>query len=395
MRFADLVSEAVESVAKRPLRTIATAAGTVLGVASLVAMVGMAHTAGLQVSKRFDVLKATEVIGQTFSDSDPSALESRLQGVDLVEAAGVFRSGRLVGVSSLPDPWPAMVNDVNLVEGSAGLFEARDIEFISGRPFDYGHVLRSDRVAVLGWYLADRLGALSGTAVPRSVWLDGVAYEVIGVIGLSPRMPSLATSVIVPIRYSPNAELAGASDSYFANSGLQFVVRTELGNAPRVEPALAFVVNPGDPSSVSVVKPPRPRDYVEGVQSDVQKLVTAAALVILVVGALGIANSTSVSVVERTRELGLRLALGARRRDIVNQIVLEAALVGMWGGVIGASLGTVALVVGAGINGWAPSAPGWLLPSGPVVGLLVGVLAGLIPAYRTGSIQPDRALRTE
>jgi len=114
----------------------------------------------------------------------------------------------------------------------------------------------------------------------------------------------------------------------------------------------------------------------------------------LLVGAIGIANVTLVSVIERTGEIGLRRALGATRRHIAVQFLLESAAMGFIGGVIGASIGTLVVVAVAGYQSWTPVLDPLVPFAAPLLGGLVGLISGSYPALRAAGMEPVDALRT-
>ena len=127
--------------------------------------------------------------------------------------------------------------------------------------------------------------------------------------------------------------------------------------------------------------------------SDLQQLFLLLAAICLVIGAVGIANTTLVAVLERTGEIGLRRALGARGGHITLQFLAESGALGALGGLIGTSLGTLTVVGVAVARHWTPVVHPTTVGAAPVIGLITGLVAGLYPAWRASRIQPAEALR--
>ncbi|MFE2336188.1 ABC transporter permease [Streptomyces coelicoflavus] len=145
--------------------------------------------------------------------------------------------------------------------------------------------------------------------------------------------------------------------------------------------------------ALTVLAPPDLSKARKGVQGDVNGLFLVLGLVSLIVGAIGIANVTLVTVMERVGEIGLRRALGASRRQIAAQFLLESTTIGLLGGVIGAALGVVVVVAVSAVKDWTPVLDGRLAVGAPVVGAVVGLLAGVYPSLRASRMEPVEALR--
>jgi putative ABC transport system permease protein len=142
-----------------------------------------------------------------------------------------------------------------------------------------------------------------------------------------------------------------------------------------------------------VIPPPDPRELRDRVAVDLSTLFLLLAVVSLVIGSVGIANTTFVAILERVPEIGLRRALGARRVHIGMQFLTESAILGGLGGLIGTALGVATVVTVAVAQHWTPILQPWTVFPAPAGGALTGLLAGLYPALRAARIEPADALR--
>lgn len=393
----DMWSEALAGVLARPVRSALTTLGTVLGICTLVITIGVASTAADQIVGRFDALTATSV-SVTVPSQRPDA-----DSPPLVDWAGVEAVERLAGVVSaaaLSDsestanvqvraddvvaPGELTSQTLAVVAAGPDLPEAVRGTMVDGRFYDVGDIARHDRVAVLGDQAARLLGIGDLRHAP-AVFFRGQSFTVIGVLGGFQREHRLSTAVILP----PTT----AADRLDLAHVTQVLVNTSLGAAQQVARQAPIALSPGNEDALTVVAPPDLSQARKGVQGDVDGLFLVLGLVSLVVGAIGIANVTLVTVMERTGEIGLRRALGASRRQVAGQFLVESTMIGLLGGVIGAALGIVAVVFVAGVKEWTPVLDLRLAFGAPVAGALVGLLAGLYPSLRAARMEPVDALR--
>lgn len=390
VRLPDLFSEATAGLLARPLRAALTVLGTVLGVASLVATLGVAKTAGSQIVGRFDALAATDVVVKT--SSPPSVLPwdapSRMRRLNGVAAAGdlstVNLRGALVTAVPVKDPLHGNSFQMAVQAASPGLYKAVRATLSSGRFTDRGHSQRADRVCLLGRYAAQQLGISSVDQQP-GIFIGDHVYAVIGIISTVARQPSLLSSVVIPEGTATADFQLGAPE--------QVQIVTRIGAARLIASQAATALYPNDPTVLRVIAPPDPTQVRSAVKHDLNSLFLVLGAVSLLVGAIGIANVTLVSVLERVGEIGLRRALGAGRRHIAAQFLLESTVLGLLGGVLGASVGILAVVAVAASRTWTPVLDIWVPLAAPLLGGLIGLVSGTYPSLRAAALQPVEALR--
>jgi putative ABC transport system permease protein len=160
-----------------------------------------------------------------------------------------------------------------------------------------------------------------------------------------------------------------------------------------VADAVMEALDPNDPAGFDVAMPLPPSQVRQQVTADVNSVFVVLGLVALAIGAVTIAVVTSMSVMERRGEIGLRRALGATRLNVAVQFVAESAVVGLLGGLTGAAAGTLATVAMAAARQWTPVLDLRLVGAAALAGCAVGVAAGLVPAVRAARLEPATALQ--
>ncbi len=391
----DLLVESAAGLLARPARVALTVLGTVVGVAALVATLGLSETAGSQIVGRFDEVSATDVVVTPAARGAgrattviPWDAEQRLTRLNGVAAAGTLSDVDVGGalIHSVPVNDPLGQTDVQLPikAASPGLWRAVRAEVAAGRLPDGGHSRRADRVMVLGPTAAARLGLTRVDQQP-GVFVGDRLYLVIGLLQTVDRQPSLLGSAIIP------EGTARREFGLVAPAAAQ--IETVIGAVDAVVAEAPVALNPDSPNLLRVAAPPSPEKLRGKVENDLNALFLLLGAVSLLVGALGIANVTLVSVLERTGEIGLRRALGAGRRHIAGQFLVESTAMGVLGGIIGASLGVLVIVAVAASRTWTPVLDPLVALFAPLVGGLVGLISGTYPALRAASLQPVEALR--
>ncbi|MFF1278176.1 ABC transporter permease [Streptomyces marokkonensis] len=391
----DLWTEAVAGVLARPLRSALTTLGTVLGIGTLVITIGVASTAAHQIVGRFNALTATSVtveVPPPASDTVPLvgwegiAAVDRLAGVE--SSAALAQTDELAAVqvrtNDVVTPGGLSGQTLAVAAASPSLPAAVRGDVTAGRFYDSGDIARHARVAVLGDQAARLLGITEVNDSP-AVFFKGHSFTVIGILGGFKREQRLSTSVILP----PTT----ARDRLGLGTVNRVLINTSLGAAQQVARQSPVALTPNSAKALTVLAPPDLSKARKGVQGDVNSLFLVLGLVSLIVGAIGIANVTLVTVMERVGEIGLRRALGASRRQIAGQFLMESTTIGLLGGIIGAALGMVVVVSVSAVKDWTPVLDGRLALGAPVVGAVVGLLAGVYPSLRASRMEPVEALR--
>lgn len=394
----DLVAEAAAGIGTRPGRLLLTILGTVLGICSLVVTIGMAQTAAGQIARQFDAVAATQVVIQPRTQgwgegpalaTIPWDAEERMLRLNGIEHAGAIADVSIGEVSisavSVRDPSAVATVQPIVIGATGGLLDAVRGTVTTGRFFDSGHDARADRVVVLGARAAARLGVHRVDRQP-SIFIGERPYAVIGIIDGVARRGDLLDAVILP--------LGTARADFGVDRLAQVHARIAVGAGPLVAEQAPVALDPRTPDGFEVQVPPTSSLVRERVQGDVNAIFLALGAVALLVGGLGIANVTLLSVMERTGEIGLRRALGATRRQIGAQFLLESVVIGLLGGLIGAALGVGAVVAVSVLREWTPIVSTPMVIGSALLGGVIGLLAGVYPALKAATIEPIAALRS-
>jgi macrolide transport system ATP-binding/permease protein len=392
----DLFEEALAGLFARPGRLALTILGIVIGLAALVATIGLSRTASNRIISNFDELSATEIYisGRAGPSGaiEPGVLPwdapERLRRLNGVVAAGTLSEldvgEALVSASPVTDPQSQTAFNLSVQAASPGLFEAVRAELANGRLPDLGHSRRRDRVAVLGPNAAERLRIAGVEGLP-AIAIGDQFYLVIGILSDVGRQPDLLGAVIIP-------EGTARHDFGLIGPG-QVIVETQIGAASLIAQQAGLALRPDDPGMLKVEFPPEPQRVRDAVQSDLNVLLLLLSSLALIVGAIGIGNITLVSVMERTGEIGLRRAIGATKGHIAAQFLLESSSMGVIGGILGASLGILIVVVVSAAQVWTPVLDPWVPFVAPLIGGAIGLLSGTYPALRAANLEPVEAIR--
>lgn len=387
--------EALTNLVRRPLRTMLCALGTMIAVAAFVAIDGLTDTARGAVSSSFNALRATTVEFQGGTSVNPILTQqgvTRLDRLNGVRSAGLLwdiDQQQPLAVRRSPPTEPTTSGtsaSLSFTAASPSALTAIGAKLQNGRLYDNGANTHHQMVALLGDAAAEQLGITSTIGNP-AIFVGHSALTVIGIIGSAQQEGQVLLGVVVP-QYVASV-IAGPTDQR------RVIARTTPGAAQLIGRQGPYALDPYAPASIDAEVPPNPSTLRASIESSLSTLLSVLGLAGLMIGFVSIGTVTMLSVTQRRSEIGLRRALGYRRSDIFWLILAESAGVGILGGILGTSLGVLAVSIVAAARGWTPVLATQLIVLAPALGIAVGIVAGSYPALRATNVTPVSALRSD
>jgi putative ABC transport system permease protein len=391
LRPGDLAGLASVGMRTRKLRAALSALGIAIGVAAIVAVLGLANSsqAGLLAeigrlgTNLLTVTNGTSLTGQAaeLPDAAPGMI-GRQPGVIAVQYTGT------VSASVYRSPLIPLIDTDGLTVTAASL----GLPAVAGTSVAQGSYLNAatarEPVAVLGAEAAQLLG-IDRIWPGERIYVGGMWFYVVGILNPAAIAPQIDTSVLIGF---PAAERYLGLDGHPSEIYVR-TVNTQAATTA-VDNLLAAQANPENPNEVNVSQPSDALTAQADAAGAFDTLFLGLGAVALLVGAVGVANIMIISVLERRQEIGLRRALGATKGQIRTQFLAEAILLALAGGAAGDIAGAVATAVYAHAKGWAVVIPPEAWAGGLGAALLIGALAGLLPAIRAARLSPTQALWT-
>jgi len=413
MRTMDVAGTALGEIRANTLRSFFTLLGIIVSVAFLVAVVAIIqgmnayvkeNIAGAVIGANAFQIRRTPLQIGLFDDEQWARMvrRPRVTAADAEAVRAALPDAQAVALSS---GWPTPMSDViwrDQVIGDALVFGVtpeyqvvQDYRFAKGRPISQVDVLQRRPVCVVGHDIADKL--FSGTdPIGQSVRVGGQRCEIVGVT--APKGKVLGQSfdgfVMLPVSY--HETLYGRR--------LTATISVKMREAAEVAPAMvraeealrvARRLRPGTGNTFSVETADALVAFWKSLTKVLFSIIPAMVAIGIVVGGIVIMNIMLMSVSERTREIGIRKAIGARARDIERQFLVEAIALSSLGGVIGVLAGWVFALLVAAVSPLPARITGWSVGVALLLGAGVGILFGVYPARRAARLDPITAMRQE
>jgi len=387
LRAGDLARLSALGLRTRKVRAGLSALGIAIGVAAIVAVLGLSASSQEGLLREIDRLGTnllTVSNGQSFFGDKAElpkaapAMIGRIGPVQGVEYTGkadasVYRSDRIPAVNT---------NGLSVQAASLDLPAVVGTHVAAGRWLNAATARHP--VVVLGAVAAARLGIERVTPGQR-VWLGGQWFYVAGILAPAQLAPEIDRSALVGF---PAAEKYLDLDGHPST----IYVRAATDQVSAVQAVLAATASPAASNEVTVSQPSDALVARARAKSALNGLFLGLGAVSLLVGAVGVANIMVISVLERRSEIGLRRALGATRGHVRLQFLSEATLLGLLGGAVGVAAGAGATVAYARAKHWQTVIPPVAWAGGLGAAVLIGAIAGLVPALRAARMSPTQAL---
>ena len=389
--FDDLMGVAWSGLRARKIRTLLIMLGPIIGVAAMVSAVGLTESAKGALQAQLSQLGTNLIIAQaggSFGSQTPTFPSDAVQRVENVSTVtGASATTNLSGVIALPIkgastyyqafPVPVRAADTNLPT-------VLGVPMISGRWLDGADTHLHTQSVVLGEGIAKQYGYLPGET--RTIALNGTNFGVIGVLASVPLDPQLDNAAFVT---------QWSAKNIFHTNGQpnQIYVRSIPGSTQATAAAIPTAINLGGPTQTSTQIPSDVLQAAAQADKTLQQVALLAGLLALTVGGIGIANVMSISVIQRSPEIGIRRAVGHSRSKIGFQFLLESLFVGVLGGFLGAILGIGIVYAVSSVAGWVTVINYAQIPIWMGLALIVSITAGLYPSIKAARLEPLETLR--
>ncbi len=387
MKFSQASKMAISTIRSNKLRTFLTMLGIIIGVMAVTLLVSLVEGATNKVTDSMNDLGGDELVVQITSTTKRLTLHEveSLEGSSGIQYVSPTIQGSDTAVAE------GNSHDVSVVGITDRYGDVQGLDILNGRTFTQTDTDNRLNVAIIGYGTAEDLYGTTDV-LEQNVHVLGRDYRIVGV--LKDKEDSIAGSVndtiYIPLTNAQRWLKSVSIQSFYVSA------RQDRLNEAQSHIRSFLMDKYGDDDNFSVVNMADVMDVIDQVMGTLELLLGAIAGISLVVGGIGIMNIMLVSVTERTREIGIRKAIGAQKSDIVVQFLIESAVISLMGGVIGMALSQLVLtVINLAKPGYSFAISGSVAAVALGFSIFVGIVFGIYPAAKAASLKPINALRYE
>lgn len=387
-KFLNILKGSLKNIINNKLRSILTMLGLVIGIASVIILVGIGNGTSSQVSSQVQSLGA-DILTLSIQSSDTSLEYSQLD--DMLKLMNVESVAPYKSVSSTVTRGDTTSQRASIIATTPDYMDVTNLTISSGRLLSQIDLENKSKVCLLGSDIAETLFSLSNP-VGQSIKINGDNYTVIGVLTAvgSSMGSNVDDMLIIPFT---TAKYLGSDTSinslYIKVSDENKIDMTTSQIEKYIESTLGITTDYFSVSSQDSML-----DTMDSINNTLSLLLGGIASISLIVGGIGVMNVMLVSVTERTKEIGIRKAIGAKRMDILMQFLIEALVLCLLGGVIGVIFGLgIGVVLGKMGYTFSPSVQ--IVVIAFLSSAVIGTVFGIFPANKASKLNPIDALHTD
>ncbi len=409
MNIFESIKLAVDAIWAHKLRSFLTLLGVIFGVATVIVVVSLIEGFNKYVDEKIANIGTNAFSVQKFSIEDFSSLDNYEQArrrnkdvtMDDLEALRAARGGAIKDVGAQEETQCEVKHGAQTLFGvslqaiTANIVEIQNKDIAEGRPFTQAEEMSDRTVCFIGADVADRFFP-TRSPIGQKIKIDGRPFEVVGVAKALGTVfgQSRDKFVSIPLTTFMNIYGSRRSIQLLLTSSSESSYQDAIDEA-RVVMRTRRKLKPEEKDNFGVITPSAINNLRERIFGTIQTVAIGVTSIALVVGGIVIMNIMLVSVTERTREIGLRKSLGARRKDIVNQFLAESITLALAGGAIGVSIAYGLSKLVATFTPIPTALPLLAVGVALFVSGSVGLIAGVYPAWRAANLDPVTAMRSD
>lgn len=398
MRFTKLVKIALSSVWNNKMRSFLTMLGIIIGISSVIILVGIGQGTQKEVSDQIDSLGTNLITANimssksiTISDEDLASLKTK---------PGIKEIAPQISESNINVKSGTKSSTTTLEASTPEYAQIRNLTVSSGRFITQRDITNRFNVAVIGTETAENVFG-DTNVVGNSIYVNGIEFTVVGVLKSEGTSSSGSSDdrIIVPLTSGQRLLKTASAKTYYIEADSKDTVDTAMSYIQLfLDKKFGLAGNSTSTTTNSYYRVMSQTSLLDTATSTTKSMTTmlaGVAAISLVVGGIGIMNIMLVSVVERTREIGTRKAIGAKRRTILLQFLIEAASVSAVGGAIGVLFGYLGAFIGEKFFSTTIVISNNVVLGSFIFSLVVGLVFGIYPANKASKLNPIDALRFE